>query len=51
MTANNLAVLYRSQGRDKEAETLFRQALCIFEQVLEPTHPHLLTCREPNFRN
>ena len=38
---NNLAVLYRAQGRYREAEPLYQRALAIREQVLGPDHPHV----------
>ncbi|HET8841291.1 MAG TPA: tetratricopeptide repeat protein, partial [Ktedonobacteraceae bacterium] len=40
-TLNNLASLYRSQGRNAEAEQLYMKALAIREKVLGPTHPDL----------
>jgi hypothetical protein len=46
MTANNLAVRYKSEGRYDEAGPLFRRALAILEAALEPEHPHVVTCRE-----
>ena len=36
---NNLAGLYRAQGRYAEAEPLYRRALAIREAVLGPDHP------------
>ena len=36
---DNLAGLYLSQGRYAEAEPLYRQALEILEQALDPAHP------------
>jgi hypothetical protein len=36
---NNLAVLYKDQGRYAEAEPLYRRALTITETALGPTHP------------
>ena len=41
-TVNNLASLYRSQGRYGEAEPLYRRALEASERVLGPEHPHTL---------
>jgi esterase/lipase superfamily enzyme len=38
---NNLAELYRSQGRYSEAEGLFERALSIREKALGPNHPHV----------
>ena len=40
MSLNNLAALYRDQGRYSEAEPLHKRALSIQEQVLGPTHPN-----------
>ncbi|HEY9865018.1 MAG TPA: tetratricopeptide repeat protein, partial [Candidatus Obscuribacterales bacterium] len=40
---NNLATLYRSQGRYSEAEPLFLEALAINRQALPPNHPSLAT--------
>ncbi len=40
--ANNLAGLYRSQGRYGEAEPLFRRALATFERVLGAEHSDTL---------
>lgn len=37
---NNLAELYRNQGRYAQAEPLFQRALAIREQVLGPEHPN-----------
>jgi Tetratricopeptide repeat len=41
-----LAALLDGQGKYDEAEPLYRQALSVFERVLEPAHPHLLACWE-----
>ncbi len=38
---NNLAELYRAQGRYAEAEPLYRRALAIVEKALGPEHPHV----------
>ncbi len=38
---NNLAELYREQGKYTEAEPLFRRALYIREQQLGPEHPRV----------
>lgn len=46
MTANNLAVLYKEQGRIQEAKKLYRRAMTIFEKGLGKKHPHTVTCRE-----
>ena len=45
MTLNNLAVVYKAQGKLGQAELLYQRALAIFEQVLEPHHPKIVTCR------
>jgi Tfp pilus assembly protein PilF len=36
---NNLAGLYRKQGKDEQAEPLFQRALAIDEKVFGPDHP------------
>ncbi len=36
---DNLAELYRAQGRYAEAEPLYKRALAIFEKALGPEHP------------
>ena len=38
---NNLAALYRLQGRYAEAEPLYKRSLAIVEKALGPEHPHL----------
>ena len=38
---NNLAGLYRTQGRYTEAEPLYKRALGIVEKALGPEHPHV----------
>ncbi|MFM6404221.1 MAG: tetratricopeptide repeat protein, partial [Microcystis sp.] len=38
---NNLAYLYKSQGRYKEAEPLYLQALDLRKQLLGDNHPHV----------
>ncbi len=38
---NNLADLYRMQGRYAEAVPLYRRALEIVRKALEPAHPHV----------
>ncbi len=43
---NNLAALYKSQGRYNEAEPLYLQALNIRERRLGLDHPHTVTVRE-----
>jgi tetratricopeptide (TPR) repeat protein len=42
-TLNNLAELYRSQGKDNEAEPLYQEALAIDRASLPPNHPQLAT--------
>jgi tetratricopeptide (TPR) repeat protein len=37
---NNLALLYKSQGKYAEAEKLLSRALTICQQVLGNDHPH-----------
>ncbi len=39
---NNLAVLYRAQGRYEAAEPLYQRALAIFEKALGPEHPNVV---------
>jgi len=46
VTANNLAVLYKTQQRYSEAERCYRRALAIFERSLGPSHPRTIACRE-----
>ncbi len=43
---NNLAVLYKNQGRYTEAEPLYKRALAIFEKALGPEHPSVATSLE-----
>ncbi len=43
---NNLASLYRDQGRYDEAEPLHQRALAIFEKALGPDHPDVATTLE-----
>ncbi len=40
---NNLATLYRDQGKYPEAEPLFEKALAIAEKALGPEHPDVAT--------
>ena len=40
---NNLALLYRDQGRCAEAEPLYQRALAINEATLGPDHPEVAT--------
>ena len=43
---NNLAALYRAQGRFTEAEPLYQRSLAIVERALGPEHPHMATSLE-----
>ncbi len=43
---NNLADLYRAQGRHSEAEPLHKRTLAICEKALGPEHPDVATVRE-----
>ncbi len=38
---NNLAELYRAQGKYAGAEPLYKRALAIWEKALGPDHPHV----------
>jgi len=40
---NNLAELYRAQGKYADAEPLYQRALRIVEAALGPAHPHVVT--------
>src|SRR5262249_12667486 len=40
---NNLALLYRRQGRHAEAEPLYRRSLALREKALGPDHPEVGT--------
>lgn len=40
-TYSNLASYYRKQGRNSEAESLYKRLLAIWEKVLGPRHPHV----------
>src|SRR5207342_881002 len=42
---DNYGNLYDEQGKLTEGEPLHRQALAVFEKVLQPDDPHLITCR------
>ncbi len=42
---NNLAELYRAQGKYLEAEPLYQRALSIDERTLGPQHPTTRTIR------
>src|SRR5262245_42502954 len=44
-TLNNLARLYRDQGKYGEAEGLYKRALTIREQTLGPSHPYVAATR------
>src|SRR5262249_7907741 len=44
-TLNNLARLYRDQGKYGDAERLFKRALTIREQTLGPSHPYVAATR------
>ena len=46
LSLNNLAKLYYYQGRYKEAEPLYLQALAIAEQALGENHPNTVRIRE-----
>jgi tetratricopeptide (TPR) repeat protein len=43
---NNLALLYKTQGRYEEALPLFQRALAIFEKSLSSEHPNTKTVAE-----
>ena len=43
---NDLAVLYRAQGRYAEAEPLSNRALAISEKALGPEHPDVASTSE-----
>ena len=43
---NNLAGLYRSQGKYADAEPLYQRALNILEEALGLKHPNTRTVRE-----
>jgi Flp pilus assembly protein TadD len=38
---NNLAALYARQGRNADAERLFKQSVATFEKTLGPNHPDI----------
>ncbi|MFM8299162.1 MAG: tetratricopeptide repeat protein, partial [Microcystis aeruginosa] len=46
ISLNNLAQLYKYQGRYLEAEPLYLQALAIAEQALGENHPTTVKVRE-----
>jgi hypothetical protein len=41
-----MAILYRSQGKLRQAEALYQHALRIFEQAFGPEHFRVKTCWE-----
>ncbi len=43
---NNLAELYRAQGKYPDAEPLHKRALAIVEKALGPEHPDVATALE-----
>ena len=43
---NNLAELYRAQGRYADAEPLFKRSLAILKKALGPKHPDVATILE-----
>ncbi len=43
---NNLALLYKAQGRYAEAEPLYKRSLAIDEKALGPEHPAVATSLE-----
>jgi tetratricopeptide (TPR) repeat protein len=43
---NNLAGLYRAQGKYSEAEPLYLRAIQILEKVLGSEHPNTVTVRQ-----
>jgi tetratricopeptide (TPR) repeat protein len=46
LTLNNLAVLYKTQGRFDAAAELYRKALSCLESTLSSRHPNLVKCRK-----
>ncbi len=44
---NNMAELYRAQGKYAQAEPLFQRALAIAEKALRPEHPNIALSLEP----
>ena len=46
ISLNNLALLYRAQGKYTEAEPLFRRALAVWEKALGPEHPNVAMALE-----
>ncbi len=49
-TVNNLAILYWTQGKYEQAESLYQRALTTYERVLGPEHPDTVRTRE-NYTN
>jgi len=43
---NNLALLYKSQGKYDQAEPMYRRALEIFKKALGEHHPSTITVSE-----
>jgi len=43
---NNLALLYKTQGKYAEAEPLYKRALALYEQKFGPDHPITRTIRK-----
>jgi tetratricopeptide (TPR) repeat protein len=43
---NNLALLYKVQGKYAEAEPLYKRSLAIREKALGPEHPNVATALE-----
>ena len=43
ISLNNLAELYRTQGKYAEAEPLYHRSLAILEKALGPEHPDVAT--------
>jgi tetratricopeptide (TPR) repeat protein len=39
---NNLATVYARQGRNGDAERLYKQSVAMFEKTLGPDHPDLV---------
>jgi tetratricopeptide (TPR) repeat protein len=46
ISLNNLAEVYKEQGKFTEAEPLFKRALEMMENSLGPDHPHILPILE-----
>jgi tetratricopeptide (TPR) repeat protein len=43
-TINNIAEIYRLQGRYQESEALFNRALSVYKEYFGEDHPHVATC-------